>query len=333
MKKIIPVLFACILIVAACGESLDGKTGSGEAADGKSGKITVTPASACVEKNTQQQFESSVGGVEWSLEIVLSDTPAIGTVTQDGLFTAGNEPALGKVVASKGGEKGFAYVTIVPSKALCSVTKVKLEEKKGEGENKETSEKTNDETTTPPSPTEEKPFGEGSMTSKWLASFDASLTYEVIGDDIAGYVTHKMDGGFYFTVDYATGQLKVIEPIGFVNVTVSDDVASCESSVINDPFLWITATDGKLKDTEIVFGQKYLTVDHAEGVKMTCLRAKGISYPDASMVDLIGKYAFPVSVDLKEDASAPIHAFFSFMGRDATIDGTVTLRKVDTQTE
>jgi hypothetical protein len=329
MKKIIPVLFACILIVAACGESFDGKTGSGETADGKSGKITVTPANACVEKNTQQQFESSADGATWSLEAVLSDTPAIGTITQDGLFTAGDKPALGKVIVSKGGMEGFAYVTIVPSKALCSVEGVKFEEKKEEVGDEETSDGTTDESVST-SQSSQQDFGTVISGAKWLANFDATLKYQVKGDEVYGYVFHKMKGGFHFTVDYSTGKVEMEKPDGFINVTTSNDVAGCETVTVNDPFLWITGTDAKLVDTNLVFGQKYLSVDHPEGVRTSCIKAS-FSDPNASVVDLIGKYAFPIEVDFQDGSSMPIHGSFSFSGREASIDGTVTLKKVDYQ--
>jgi len=327
MKKIIPLLFACILIMGACGESYDGN-GTVESAEGKSGKITVSPENACVEKGTQQQFESSADGVAWSLEVVLSDTPAIGIITQEGLFTAGESPALGKVVASKENMTGFAYITIVPNKAFCSASAVNFEENGEE----EIDEGGSDETTdnSAPATSSQQDFGTVISGAKWLANFDATLKYQVKGDEVFGYVFHKMKGGFHFTVDYSTGKIEMEKPDGFINVTVSNDVAGCETVPTNSPFLWITGTDAKLVDTNLVFGSKYLSVDHPEGVKTSCIRAS-FSDPNASVVDLIGKYAFPIEIDFQDGSSMPIHGSFSFSGREASIDGILTLKKVDYQ--
>ncbi|MFA4891425.1 MAG: hypothetical protein WC604_03715 [Candidatus Gracilibacteria bacterium] len=327
-------LFAIVVAVLAifgCAAEPDGKEGTPsdegavEAGINDPKIIVVTPESACIEQGEKQQFTSSVDGVTWRVESLLQDNLFIGTIDEDGVFTAYDKPALGTVIASKGGVHGYAYVTVVPAKAFCTAKKVVYPKEKTEEEEK----KSDDGTTTPPPPPPKKEEPYQASGGKWAAAFDVKLKYEVIGDEFAGYVTHQMEGGFHFTVvDYATGELKIIEPMGFINATVSDDVATCEVVAMNDPFLWITTTDGKVVDTDVVFGKDYIVVDHGEGVKMTCLNA-GFSDPNASVVSLVGQHVSPITVKLEDGAKAPIQGSFSFAGRQATIDGTVTIRRVD----
>jgi len=323
-------LTAMFLTVSGCNEQ-DGKTGipsdegAVEVGIGDPKILIVTPENACVEQGEKQQFESSVDGVTWRVESLLQDNLFVGAIDEDGIFTAYDKPALGMIIASKGGTRGYAYVTVVPEKAFCTAKKVVYSEEEAEEEEEE--KKSDDGTTTPPPPPEKEGFGEASA-GKWAAAFDVKLKYEVIGDEFAGYVTHHMDGGFQFTVDYASGGLKIVEPMGFINATVSDDVATCEVTTINDPFLWVTSTDGKLVDTEIVFGKNYLVVDHNEGVKMSCLNAS-FSDSNASIVSLVGQHVSQITVKLEDGAKVPIQGSFSFSGRQTTIDGTVTIRKVE----
>ena len=194
MKKIVLVLALAVLIVSGCESGSLPEQGAG------SEKIVVTPANACIEKGTQQQFKSSVEGVTWSLEPLIG-TQSVGTITQDGLFNAVSGPVLGRVIASKSDARGFAYVTVVQNKLLCSVKKVVFKDKKIEKEENDGEGSVDSDAT---STSGNESSGTVPSGQKWLASFNATLKYEVKGDEVFGYVTHEMDGGFYFTVDYYT---------------------------------------------------------------------------------------------------------------------------------
>lgn len=330
----VPVLVVIAVFVAVSlkygwivlpGGDGDGKTGGVE-----SSAIGITPDSVCVKEGEKQQFEASVEGVHWSVEpvIPMDPTVVVAGVDQDGLLTA-YEIGLATVVASKDGVYGYADLTVVPKDGNCNAMLEVGESDEGEEEidEEEIDEEEGEDTKTKK---EDNPYFGDSIgsTNRWLADFEATLEYEVNnGTETVGFVTHSMKGGFIFTVDYASGTLKLKQPAGFVNVEVSNEIVGCETTTINDSFLFVLTTDGKLVDTDFVFGKNFITSDHKEGVKMTCLDAN-FSDSSASMIDLLGQYAFPVTVEAKEGASTPFQATFSFAGRQAWIDGKVIIGKV-----
>ncbi len=301
----------------------DGKSGTEESVT----TIVVTPGSACLKEGEKQQFEANVEDVSWSMKPLFPIDPAmvIAGIDQDGLLTA-YKIGLGTVVASKGSVHGSANFSIIPKGTSCSAKFKKSEEKtedeeEDDDENGEEGENGGGES----GPVSADSSG---STNKWSANFEATLKYEVNnGFEEIGFVTHEMNGGFVFTVDYASGKLELTEPAGFVNVEITNEIPSCSTVALNDPFLFVETTDGKLVDTDFVFGKKFITADHKEGVKMSCLH-KSYSIPEASVIDSVGQYGFPLTVEAKDGATAPIHASFTFSGRQAEIDGKVTISRV-----
>lgn len=325
---IVPVLVVVGVFVGwAVWDSGDGKTG-----EESSGGVEVTPSFACVKEGEKQQFEVSEEGVSWTV-----DTLATGSVDQNGLFTA-KKAGLTKVIATKGSLDGYATVSVVTKDGSCSEESEEGGSSGGGGGGSGGG--GGGTTATPPLPPASGGGGDGSSSGKWSAKVKAKLQYEVNnGFDRIGTVAHELGGEFWFTIiDYATGELELVkEPAGMIHTSVSDEVPTCSVVAINDPDLFITGINGKLVNNYFVFEKDFVTLEAKEGVKMTCEDGSAANYsnPDASVVEMIGQHAFPVKVEMREDGAKEFFkGSFSFVGRQATIDGEMEIVKIDeSQTE
>ena len=289
--------------------------------------IAITPSSVCLKEGEKQQFEASVEGVQWSVESLIKSNSSVevATINQEGLLTAISS-GIANVVASKGGKKSYAGLSVVPTSMTCNTSVQDDDENNEEDENGDENAENTEKTDGEGGPISGDSVG---INNKWSVEFDASLAHEVNnGFEEIGTANYDLRGGFVFTVDYATGELKIVnEPAGFVKVVSSNDVPTCTTSTVNDPFLFVTATDGKLQDNSFVFGKNFITSDHNEGMKMSCMHTS-FSDPNASLISILGQYAFPITVDAADGATSAIQGSFSFSGREARIVGILTVHRV-----
>jgi len=283
--------------------------------------IAVTPDAACVPINGTQQFAASAEGVEWSVSS-LGQNSAIGTIDANGLFTAAGEIGWGEVIGTKENAYGSARVVVAQSAEFCesnSAYFIPSDTGNGGGGNG---------TGISGQGVDKKPSVTATGQTKWAASFDIELKYEVIGQGLAGYVTQQLVGGFWFFVDPESGKLTLpAKSPGMVNINTADDVVECDVTTLNDAGMMVSGTDGKIVDGELVLGQNFVIVDYKEGLKWSCINDVIFSEPEVSAIEMIGQNAFPISVDFSDNATAPIHATFDISGRQAVVEGSVTLKK------
>ncbi|MBU2064222.1 MAG: hypothetical protein KKF93_07505, partial [Candidatus Omnitrophica bacterium] len=271
-KILLIIIIAAVVAVAAllvyagvslrdqAGNIVDNTTPGQEAVEGNNNIIAVTPSAACVPINGTQRFSASVEGAQWSVK-PLNQDGVFGTVSADGLFTAAGEIGWAEVVAVKGDAYGSASVVVVQDSDFCDANSAQFIPS-GQ-ENGESGGESGATTQEPP----EESTATATGVNKWAASFDVELKYEVIGEGLAGYVTHKLNGGFWFIPEFESGKLTLAKPSGMVNVDISDDVAECDVTALNDTFMLVSGTDGKIEDTNLVFGKNFIITGHKEGLK------------------------------------------------------------------
>lgn len=307
----IALIFSMLLLFSGCGSATNPQATT---------VISVTPPTACLTQNSQQQFLTSEKNVNWQTET------SIGTVTKDGLFTAGNKTALGLITASKGNSKGSATVVVVPKKENCSAQALSPNSASKESDQTRPN---NEENSTTDEPDNSSDTSSPTDINKWSAYFEAKITYEIKGnEEFIGSATHEVNGGFFFTIDYQSKKLEIVKPAGgYMTVNVIDDVPECNWTVLTDPFIWIENISGSLNDTEFVFNKDFVTGDHDEGLQISC-PYKNIPMPQVSTIQMISDNAFPVSIDAQNGASAPIQGSFAFSGRQAIINGTLSVHEI-----
>lgn len=178
-----------------------------------------------------------------------------------------------------------------------------------------------------------EPFGE-IQASPWKAELEATVTSDIWNTDgKIGESEAKLQGTFYFDVDHPTETLSLNEAKGgTITVSISDDVPDCVTALVNDPVLKVETVRGTLEGTEFRFGKDFITVDHPEGITMSCAGLASFTERSASVLDLVKKHAFPVTVPILNDMDemrVPFRGSFVFSGhQNAVIEGTLRVSKV-----